>query len=264
MGLYLSWRIGDFATIKKNDLPNLDQETPIEFDLITEKEDVLAKSFLSNETVELLKEYLETIKDNENPFLLPSNGTGHIDHSTINRTLQDLAEKAGIHIQKPKRIRFHCFRKRFLSECANLRIDVNMAKILCGKDVEPSMLAYLSEVDLREAFLRLSERLRLTETPMTRKTKEATELEKRVIELEKESFRQKAIINILGAMYPNAVERADQMLENYGVTLSPSEMKKLTFNEKVDLIVKEQERKKQEEYAKLIAENNNNHDNNDT
>jgi integrase len=258
MGLNLAWRIGDFAAIKKTDLPNLDQETPVPFELLTEKEDVLAKSFLSNETVELLKEYLATLS-NENPFLFPSNSKGYTDHSTINRMLQDLAKKAGVQIHEGKRIRFHCFRKRFLSECANLRIDVNVAKILVGKDVEPSMLAYLSEVDLKEAFLRVSERLRLTETPMTRKTKEATELEKRVIELEKESSRQKAIINILGAMYPDAVERADKMLKDYyGTRMTKEQLSKMVFGEKLEAIAKEQERKQQEEYKRLIESNNGN------
>ena len=96
----------------------------------------------------------------------------------INRTLRKLAEKANVHIPKHKRLRFHAFRKRFLSECANLHIDVNTAKILVGKDVEESMLAYLSEVEHREAFIRLHMRVRLTETePMRKATKTESELE---------------------------------------------------------------------------------------
>jgi hypothetical protein len=45
MGKDLAWRIGDFAKIKKDMLPDLEQDAPILFELITEKEKVLAKSF---------------------------------------------------------------------------------------------------------------------------------------------------------------------------------------------------------------------------
>lgn len=149
-GKDLAWRIGDFTKIEKDMLPNLDQDAPIPFDLITEKEDVLAKSFLSQETVDLLKRYLPTLPQ-DNSYLFPSNGEGYFDPESINRILRDLAEKAKIKTPKRKRLRFHAFRKRFLSECANLHIDVNTAKVLVGKQVEKDMLTYLSEVEHREA-----------------------------------------------------------------------------------------------------------------
>jgi integrase len=72
----LALRIGDFLRIKKEDLPDLNQEPPIPFDVMTGKEEVLAKAHLSAETVELLKTYLPTIKDKANPYLFPSNGKG--------------------------------------------------------------------------------------------------------------------------------------------------------------------------------------------
>lgn len=52
MGLDLGWRIGDVLSLKKDDIPDLNQQTPIPFELITEKENVIAKSFLSAETVD--------------------------------------------------------------------------------------------------------------------------------------------------------------------------------------------------------------------
>ena len=64
----LGWRIGDFVQIKKAILPDLDGEPPIAFELITEKEKVIAKSFLSAETVVLLKEYLPSVENNPNRF----------------------------------------------------------------------------------------------------------------------------------------------------------------------------------------------------
>jgi integrase len=88
MGLTLAWRISDFSQIKKSDLPNLEQETPIPFEKLTQKEQVIAKSFLSDESVELLKDYLPTL--GENPHLFPSNGKGHLDHTTFNRIVKAL------------------------------------------------------------------------------------------------------------------------------------------------------------------------------
>ena len=68
----LGLRISDFLKIKKSDLPDLSLEAPISFDVMTDKEDVIAKGFLSQETIDLLKKYLETLPD-DNPYLFPSN-----------------------------------------------------------------------------------------------------------------------------------------------------------------------------------------------
>jgi len=55
MATDLGLRIGDFLNIKKKDLPELTLEAPISFDVMTDKEDVVARGFLSQETVTLLK-----------------------------------------------------------------------------------------------------------------------------------------------------------------------------------------------------------------
>ena len=249
MGKDLGWRIGDFVKIQKDMLPILDADAPIPFELITEKEDVLAKSFLSQETVDLLKEYIETVKDIDNPYLFPSNHGRYTDTDTINNVLRQLAQKAKIKIPKNKRLRFHCFRKRFLSECANLSVDINTAKIMCGKNVEKDMLTYLSEVEHREAFIKLHERLRLTDVPMRKTRETATELEKRVDRLER-------LLNIIAAMNPDIVRKADEMLKNFGFTMSVT--KDMSLIEKLALIDEKQKAKQLEEYRKLIESNNNN------
>ena len=121
-----------------------------------------------------------------------------------------------------------------------------------GKQVEKDMLTYLSEVEHKEGFIKVHERLRLTETPM-RKTKEsATELEKRLEKLER---RQK----IWEALYPVEARKVDKMLVALGITLP--ETTKLTVTEKIDLIIEKQEAKQREQYRKLIEapNNNNNH-----
>lgn len=254
MGKDLGWRIGDFSKIRKDQLPDLEQEAPILFELITEKEDVIAKSFLSQETVDLLKEYLPTVENNPNPYLFPSNREGYFDPESINRVLRELAAKANVTIPRSKRLRFHAFRKRFLSECANLHIDVNTAKILVGKSVSKDMLTYLSEVEHRESFIRAQQRLRLTETPMRKRRESATELEKRLELLETK-------LSIIGSLAPDLVKRVNALIEKndaFSTTKWKMKIKGMTFDEKLGILAKEELRKQQEEYARIIAENNNN------
>ena len=86
-----------------------------------------------------------------------------------------------------------------------------------------------------------------------RKTREtATELEKRVDKLER-------TINILAAINPEMVRKADKMLKDLGYTMTgKQQFGKMTFSEKLDAIVKQRERRQVEEYDKLIENNNNN------
>ena len=242
MALDLAWRIGDFVKIRKDMLPNLEQETPIPFDLITEKEEVISKSFLSAQSVQLLKTYLKTLPQ-DSPYLFPSNGS-HYDPEAVGKRLKVLAKKAKIIIPKGKRLRFHCFRKRFLSECANLKIDINTAKILVGKSVSKDMLTYLSEVEHKKAFEEVHERLRLTEVKavVNAKDKEIEALKKRNEELE---IMLKGVLEMLRQPQKTRVD-----LEEITTTKA--------YTTYVRDLGEQALRKEQEEYKKLIEENNNN------
>ena len=256
MGKDLGWRIGDFVKVRKEQMPDLEQDAPISFELITEKEDVIAKSFLSAETVELLKQYLPTTP-NDNPYLFASNSKKHIDPDTINRTLRRLAEKGNVKIPRNKRLRFHAFRKRFLSTCANLSIDVNIAKILVGEDVETSMLAYLSEIEHRKAFLKVQDVLKLTEIPM-RKTKKPTS------ELEKEIEDLKRLVH--GIIALGGREMIDKARELAQLEIMPYETQEVEQEELLREIgdkrletIHKLSKEDLEEYKRIIEENNNNH-----
>jgi site-specific recombinase XerD len=185
MALDLGWRISDFLKIEKDGL-DLNQEAPIPMDSITQKCNIIAKSFLSAESVELLKTYLPTLKP-ENIYLFQSNSHNFLDPETVGDILKGLAQKAKINIPKGKNLRFHCFRKRFLSTCADLKIDVNTAKLLVGKDVESSMLTYLSEVSHKQAFNEIKSVLTLMNgkrTVIEAKDVEIEKLKKQVEELQ--------------------------------------------------------------------------------
>ncbi len=246
MALDLAWRIGDFVKIRKDMLPNLEQETPIPFDLITEKEEVISKSFLSAQTVQLLKTYLKTLPK-ENPYLFHNRNGSHYDPEAIGKRLKVLAKKAKIHIPKGKRLRFHCFRKRFLSECANLKIDINTAKIMVGKSVSKDMLTYLSEVEHKKAFEEVHERLQLTEVKavINAKDSEIEALNKRIGELE---IMNKGLIEML-ARNAKALGIGGDLSEGTA---------KATIIERIKELGKQAVEKEQAEYKKLIESNNNN------
>lgn len=154
MAVDLGLRISDFIKIMKNDLPLLDEEPPVMFDVMTGKEEIVAHGFLSGETVGLLKVYLPTLQKKENPYLFPSNGNRPISDEWLNQLLGRLAEKAQLDLNG-KSLTFHCFRKMFLSASIDSGIGLTAGKKLCGKAIAQSDDTYLTTVKLREKFTQL-------------------------------------------------------------------------------------------------------------
>lgn len=165
MATDLGLRIGDFLRLKKTDLPDLSQPSPIAFDIMTDKEDVIAHGFLSAESVVLLKAYVPTLqRKNGNPYLFPSNAESHISDEWLNQLLQNLAEKAGLNLNG-KDLTFHCFRKQFLSAAIDSGIGLTAGKMLVGKAVAQSDGTYLTTVKLRQKFVQLKTVLAINEEP---------------------------------------------------------------------------------------------------
>ena len=193
MATDLGLRIGDFLEIKKADLPDLSLEAPISFDVMTDKEDVVAKGFLSQETVVLLKKYLESLPE-DNPYLFPSNQNAPkpISKTQVGNLLRDLADKASIKISNGKRLTFHCFRKMFLSAAIDSGIGLTAGKILCGKTVDSSGSTYLTTVKLREHFIQLKKFLTINEQPQI-ETDKIESLNKAIVKLQEELISQKII-----------------------------------------------------------------------
>jgi integrase len=193
MATDLGLRIGDFLEIKKDDLPDLSLEAPISFHVMTDKEDVLAKRFLSQETVDLLKKYLETLPE-DNPYLFPSSRKApkSISKTQLGNLLRDLAEKAGIRINNNKRLTFHCFRKMFLSAAIDSGIGLTAGKILFGKTVDSSDSTYLTTVKLRQHFIQLKRFLNINQQPKV-ETEKIESLKMAVNKLQEDLNTQKII-----------------------------------------------------------------------
>jgi integrase/regulator of replication initiation timing len=192
----LALRIGDFLAIRQDDLPSLDQEPPVSFDVMTDKEDVVAHGFLSQETVDLLKVYLPTLeKKKENAYLFPSNGESHISDEWMNRLLQNLAVKAQINLNG-KDLTFHCFRKMFLSAAIDSGIGLTAGKKLCGKAIAESDDTYLTTVHLKEKFIQLKKFLSIEEQPKVEAEK-IESLKGAVNKLQEELTQQKIITDTI-------------------------------------------------------------------
>jgi len=192
----LALRISDFRNVKKTDLPDLNQEPPIAFDVMTGKENVVAYGFLSSETVELLKVYLKTIKGKENQHLFPSNGKRAISEDRINSWLKKLANKAGINLQG-KQLSFHCFRKMFLSASIDSGIGLTAGKKMCGKAIGKSDDTYLTTVQLQKKFIQLKKMLAIQPIPKPENNERLSRLEMTVEQLQKEKVSAKTIAEVM-------------------------------------------------------------------
>ena len=187
----LGLRISDFIKIKKNDLPLLDQEPPIMFDVMTGKEEVVAHGFLSKETIELLKIYLPTLQKKENSYLFPSNSKRPISDEWLNQLLRKLAEKAQLELND-KSLTFHCFRKMFLSASIDSGIGLTAGKKLCGKAIARSDDTYPTTVKLKEKFTQLKKFLTIKQLVKS-EDQQLEKLESAVAKLSEELEQQKIV-----------------------------------------------------------------------
>jgi site-specific recombinase XerD len=193
MATDLGLRIGDFIKIRKTDLPDLNEQSPVPLDLMTDKEKVVAHGFLSQETEDLLKVYVPTLEGKYgNPYLFPSNGESHISDEWLNRLLQRLAEKAQIRLNG-KSLTFHCFRKMFLSASIDSGVGLTAGKKLCGKSIGESDDTYLTTVNLREKFIQLKKFLTIKETTKPESSEVIESLKNAVAKLHEELTQQKTV-----------------------------------------------------------------------
>jgi hypothetical protein len=139
---------------------------------------------------------------------------------------------------------------RNLDTCANLKVDVNIAKILVGKSVDKSMLTYLSEVEHKNVFLEVKEVLGLTngriKSEVELKDKEITKLKK---EREETKLLLKGMTQLFGQEILEKAKQQMQVRKDTGKPLTPLEALKI--------IGKTKQQQDQQEYQKLIEENNN-------
>ena len=204
----LGLRISDFLSIRKADLPILDQDPPIAFDLITQKEKIPAHCFLSQESVNILKTYLSTLQKN-NVFLFSSNGQSHVSDESVGKMLKKLAVKAQIN-PNGKSLTFHCFRKMFLSASIDSGIGLTAGKLMCGKAVQKSDSTYLTTVKLRQHFIQLKRFLSINEQPKI-ETEKIEPLKKAINKLQEDLSTQKIIAETVSEENRNLKSKIEKL-----------------------------------------------------
>ena len=180
----LGLRISDFVNLKINSLPDLNKEPPLPLELRTLKKRIIARGFISAESVDLLKKYLPTLENRK--FVFPSNG-GHISTDAVNRWLKELSKKARIDTNG-KTLSHHCFRKMFLSASIDSGIGLTAGKMMCGKSVPPSDNTYLVQVKLRQHFTQLKKMIRIHPIQVNNNHEKMEALEKAMDSLQKENL----------------------------------------------------------------------------
>lgn len=193
MATDLGLRVSDFLKIKKQDLPDISLKAPISFDVMTKKEDVIARGFLSQETIELLQKYIKTLTK-ENPYLFPSsqNKPKPISRTQIGNLLKDLAQKAGLKVSNGKSLTFHCFRKMLLSAAIDSGIGLTAGKKIVGKTIPQSDDTYLTTIKLREKFIQLKKFLTIKQSVKS-EDQQLEKLNSVVAKLSEELVQQKIV-----------------------------------------------------------------------
>ena len=142
-------RIGDLLEIRR------DQIKP-EFLLKSEKENVVGKVSLSEETIDLFEKFWANVPKSEYAFSTPSGKK--YDQTSINKMLRAATKKAGVN----KKITQHTLRKLWITSAINLGLPEIVYKILTFKSVPPDMLTYfLDREDLRDYWKRVVDFLSL-------------------------------------------------------------------------------------------------------
>jgi integrase len=152
----LGLRIGDVALLEWSTF-DVQGDCPIPI-LITKKENVVARSFVSAEFKPILDKYLNTI-DKGNKYLFQSKRSGHMTVHGIQKIFHGLVKRAGI--ASHGLFRWHTGRKLFLRTCAELGISSWSAKLMVGKSIPISDETYIHDVELKNDFVKVSNVLKL-------------------------------------------------------------------------------------------------------
>lgn len=168
----LGLRIGDVSALEWKTF-DVNGEAPIPILINTNKENVVARSFITQEFKAILDKYLNTI-DKNNKYLFQSARKGHLTTRQIDNILKGLVKRAGV--VNHGLFRWHTGRKLFLRSCAELGISSWSAKLMCGKSIPASDDTYVHDAELKNDFTKLSNTLRLF--PKT--TAESTDLKKSI------------------------------------------------------------------------------------
>ena len=226
-GKDLGLRINDFRHLKRKpiiaqiQLADAKQvEYPIEFEVKTEKEGVVAVGHLMYETVEALRRYWETSPESE--YVFPNSDPNKpCTPRTLNYLLKTAFAKAFPNITEHAQIRFHALRDFKISALANANVNKWAIKRMVGKKISRDMQDYVKGLDLKALF-RQAER-NLTVSGLTNMNHSRLD----VMQKEMDDMRQ--ALQIIGEYVAQAMEKqgmtvlAKNLRQSVQVTEKPEE-----------------------------------------
>jgi len=223
----LGLRIGDVALLEWRTF-DVQGDTPIPIEINTKKEQVVARTFISEEFKQLLDKYLQTI-DRNNKFLFQSARREHLSTKQIANILNSLQKRAGIVNHGLNR--WHCGRKLFLRTCAELGISSWSAKLMCGKAIPASDDTYVHDAELKNDFTKISEVLRLFLKVIPQTIDQIKDLENALRQVENENMGLKTRIDLLQKDFQRLDETVKQLYlinAHYPMTIERNLLNKKT------------------------------------
>jgi integrase len=203
----LGMRIGDVALLKWGKFDRSGQ-APIPIEINTKKEQVVARTFISEEFKQLLDKYLPLL-DKENPYLFQSKRKQHLSTKQIDNILKGLIKRAGI--VNHGLFRWHTGRKLFLRTCAELGISSWSAKLMCGKAIPASDDTYVHDAELKDDFMKISEVLGLFPKIIPQAEDKIKNLENAIGQLENENIAFKTRIDLMQKNFQKLKESVDKL-----------------------------------------------------
>jgi integrase len=187
----LGFRIGDVALLEWQTF-SANGQVPIPIEINTKKEQVVARTFISEEFKGLLDKYLPLL-DKSNKYFFQSKRSGHLTTKQIDNIFKSLQKRAGI--VNHGLFRWHTGRKLFLRSCAELGISSWSAKLMCGKAIPASDDTYVHDAELKNDFTKISEVLRLFLKVIPQAIDQIKDLENALRQVESENMAFKTRID---------------------------------------------------------------------
>jgi len=200
LGVQLGIRVGDFVALKRKPIleayRNSNGVFPIEFEIMTEKENVISIGHITKEVYDTLQLFWASIPDSD--YCFPSNnGRAYISEDRANDIMKNTYSRA-YPDRKDVIIRFHELRSYKISILANAGVNEWIIKKLTGKKVSKDINGYLTGVNLREAFTKGAQGLTLIQGP-NRNHETLEEVSKLKVEVEERNKQLQTLVNGLSA-----------------------------------------------------------------
>ncbi|MFH0748320.1 MAG: site-specific integrase [Candidatus Bathyarchaeota archaeon] len=226
LGKDLGIRVGDFVQLKRKPLEesfkDQDGVFPIEFQIETEKEGIVAIGHIMEETWNILQLYWKN--SGESDYVFPSNNERlFISEDRANDALKSTWVKA-LPDRPDVKIRFHELRSYKMSVLSNAGVNEWQIKRMVGKKNSNDIQTYLTGVNLKESFKKAEAALSLTQA--TNNHSKLEQLEAAIEQLQKENSSTRAVSEIMTKKTNELENKVKPLMEFIDSFENPEDLKR--------------------------------------